>query len=209
MCTSLILGSLKISLMIFNVIHALLGICILVYGCYLEIDYGTYVVTIVTLSVGAFIAIVGCFGICSAATKNWCCLTSYSILMGILFGVNLAILIVAFSSYDTLVGAVDSDNTDIHKFQDDLKRRKDVYIIIQCVVVLIEFVCIWFGLMYRKHDGEIAMSDGYENFATDQSNDFSLASSKGIGDDEDNKPLTDAQKRRQDMKEKYGIGSKK
>lgn len=203
MCTSLILGSLKISLTLFNALHILAGMCIVCFGGYLQIDYGTYVITIVTLSVGAFITILGCVGVCAVRAKNWCLLTTYSIFMAILFFINVAILILAFVDYDTFVGSLDSDNSDINEFKDNVRRNKNVFYVLQSVIVFIEFICVWFGLMMRKHDGDI-LNDGYEEFSKEKSNDLTLAIDVAA-DNEEDKILTEGQKKRHALREKYGL----
>eukprot|EP01084_Bolivina_argentea_P056331 103120_1 len=163
MCTSLILGSLKISLILFNIIHVLAGICITAFGVYLQIDYGTYIITIVTLCVGSFITILGCLGTCATAHKNWCLLTTFSIFMGILFFSNVAILVIAIVDYDAFINAIDSNHSDINKIKDHIRKGKNWFIILQVCIVLIEFICIWFSLMMRKHDPNI-LNNGYEEF---------------------------------------------
>lgn len=215
MCTSLILGSLKVSLTVFNILHIVVGICILSFGAYLQIDYGLYDITIVTLSVGGFVTILGCLGICAVAAKNWCLITTYSIFMGLSFFTNVTILIVSFASYETLIGAVDSKNADIKEVQDDLKKRKHIFEILQCVIVVVEFICVWFALMFRKNDGDI-LNDGYEEFDQSKglSNDLTLGS-KGDDDgtpppfrDDEEKVMTASQKKRAALREKYGIEKK-
>ena len=205
MCTTLILGSLKISLTLFNALHILAGLCILSFGGYLQIDYGTYVITIVTLSVGAFITILGCLGVCAVRAKSWCLLTTYSIFMAVLFFVNLSILIVAFVDYDTFVGGLDSNNSDIKEFKDNVDRNKNVFYVLQAVIVFIECVCVWFGLMMRKHDGDI-LNDGYEEFNREKSNDLAFGiDAAEYQQNVDEKMLTEAQRKRQALREKYGL----
>ena len=211
MCTSLILGSLKISLTIFNILHVIVGICIVSFGLYLQVDYGTYVVTVVTLAVGTFITIIGCLGICAVSAKNWCLITTYTIFMGILFFTNVTILVISFADYNTFIGAVGSNNSDIKEVQDDLKRGKHVFEILQCVVVLVEFICVWFSLMFRKNEGEIM--NEYEEFPKDKSNDLTLGSNDDQGTPppfhhEDEKVMTASQKKRHALREKYGIQKK-
>ena len=75
MCTSLILSSLKVSLHLFNALHILVGLVIASFGCYLQIDYGTYVVTIVSLALGGYILLLGCLGLVAVRLQNWCLLT--------------------------------------------------------------------------------------------------------------------------------------
>ena len=206
----MILGSLKISLTIFNILHILVGLGILSFGVYLQIDYGTYDITIITLSVGGFVTMIGCLGICAVAAKNWCLLTTYSIFMGILFFTNVTILIVSFASYETLIGAVDSKNSDIKEVQDDLKKRKHVFQILQGVIVLIEFICVWFSLMFRKNNGDI-LNDGYEEFEQSKGLSADLTLSQGTSPpfhDDDEKVMTASQKKRQAMREKYGLEKK-
>eukprot|EP00483_Globobulimina_turgida_P012897 UN12921 len=210
MCSSLILGSLKISLTIFNILHVLVGLCVTAFGGYLQIDYGTYVITIVTLIVGVFITILGCLGICAVThPKNWCLLTTYSIFMGMLFFINIAILVVAFADYDTFVGSLDSNNSDMNGIKNDIKKGKRGYQILQCVIVLIEFICVWFSLMMRKHDGDI-LNDGYEEFDESASRDLTLGDDEPINyhNEEDDKVLTTSQKKRQALREKYGLDQK-
>ena len=128
--------------------------------------------------------------------------------MNIIYGVT--ILIVSFASYETLIGAVDSNNSDIKEVQDDLKKRKHVFQILQSVIVLIELICVWFALMFRKNDGDI-LNDGYEEFEQSKalSNDLTLGS-QGTSPfhDDDEKVMTASQKKRQSMREKYGLEKK-
>ena len=56
--------SLKISLTI-TMFYIFLGLGILSFGVYLQIDFGTYDITIITLSVGGFVTMLGCLGLCS------------------------------------------------------------------------------------------------------------------------------------------------
>eukprot|EP01084_Bolivina_argentea_P101434 181857_1 len=208
MCTSLILGSLKISLTLFNIIHVLVGICVTAFGGYLQIDYGTYIITVVTLCVGSFITILGCLGICATARKNWCLLTTYSIFMGMLFFLNIAILVVAIVDYDTFVNALNSNNSDINEIKNDIRKGKHGYIALQVCIVLIEFVCVWFSLMMRKHDGDI-LNDGYEEFEPSGTDDLALGTGSPINveyhNEEEDVVLTTSQKKRVAMREKYGL----
>ena len=70
-----ILGSVKVSLHLFNALHILAGLTIVSFGCYLQIDFGTYVVTIVSLALGGYILILGCLGLIAVRFQNWCLLT--------------------------------------------------------------------------------------------------------------------------------------
>eukprot|EP01083_Nonionella_stella_P018185 50795_1 len=201
MCASFILGSLVISLKIFNVLHVLVGIAITSFGCYLQIEYGTYVVSIVSLSVGSFITLLGCLGICAAVKQKWCLLTTYSVLMGVLFFVNAAILLVSFFKYDALLGSVDSDNVNINKAKDELENRKHLFQIVLGSVVFVEFICIWFSLMMRRHEGAI-LDEGYKEFDVDHSShDLTL----GSHHESEDQILSASQKNREAIREKYGL----
>ena len=107
MCTSLILGSIKLSLNIFNILHSCVGLAILIFGVYLQIDYGTFAITIITMVLGVFIMLVGCMGLCSVRSQSHCLLTTYAIFMALLFFGDLVIMIMSFATFDTFTS---SDN---------------------------------------------------------------------------------------------------
>eukprot|EP00485_Elphidium_margaritaceum_P008899 CAMPEP_0202708500 /NCGR_PEP_ID=MMETSP1385-20130828/20687_1 /ASSEMBLY_ACC=CAM_ASM_000861 /TAXON_ID=933848 /ORGANISM="Elphidium margaritaceum" /LENGTH=181 /DNA_ID=CAMNT_0049367487 /DNA_START=100 /DNA_END=645 /DNA_ORIENTATION=- len=181
----------------------MIGLGITGFGSYLQIEYGTYVVSVVTLTVGVFVSIAGLLGLCAvnlSRKKNWCLLTTYSALMVILFFANIAILILSFTSYDTLIDAVKTENSDVEKVQKELRHRKQIVQILQGVVVFVEFLCIWFSLMYRKHEGDM-LQNGYQEFVGISGNDFIVAP-------EEEKVMTDGQMKRQAMREKYGLDEK-
>merc|ERR1739842_136090 len=83
------------------------------------------------------------------------------------------------------------------EFQDNVRKHQNIFYIVQACIVFIEFVCVWFGLMMRKHDGDI-LNDGYEEFSHSNSKSDDLNFDTGAVDDE--KPITDAQKKRHLMR---------
>ena len=131
---------------------------------------------------------------------------TYTMLMGIILFVNVAVLIVAFASWDTLIGSINTNNDDVNKFQDDLKGRKRVYQIVQSAIVLIEFCCLWFALLFRKKDGnEILSDDGYAEFEKSASRELGMPDPAEWDPQEEDKVMTTSQKHRQSIREKYGL----
>lgn len=126
--------------------------------------------------------------------------------MGIIFFVNAAILIVAFASWKTLVGSLDTDNGDVDKFADDLEGHKHIYQIMQSAIVVIEFCCLWFALLFRKKEGKEVLNDeGYAEFEKSASRDYAMPDPGHWDPQQEDEVMTTSQQKRKAMREKYGL----
>ena len=107
MCLRLFLGTAKLILNVFNVVHLLVGLGLASFGLYLELTYGS-TFSEMTIAIGCVVVLTAIVGLFAVKTSSYCLLTTYSILMALLFLANLIILIISYSDFNTLLGKIQS-----------------------------------------------------------------------------------------------------
>ena len=145
----------KIVLLILNVLHVICGIILLGFMTYVMINYSSLLPEI-GIGLGGFVTIVGLLGIFAVKIKGYYTLTTYAILMSLLLLANTTILIISFSNFDALLKNLNSKgDSDIDNAKQFMKDRKVYVVWILICIVAVEFVCVWFGLIYRQ-DNEVS-----------------------------------------------------
>jgi len=201
MCKELCTGSIKLTLNIFNILHCLVGLTLLIYGIYCQANYASTFSELV-MGLAVFVLLTGLLGLLATRQKSHCLLTIYSILMAILFIANGVILIIALANFHTLIQNISSENS---KAKSWLKEHKTIYIYIQVVLVSIEFICMTLGLIYRKseHVNDVNSDIKYNRFSTaDLVLDTNSAEDYGTTGDS---TMSASAKHRADIKSKYNI----
>mmetsp|Transcript_79997 Transcript_79997/g.97917 ORF Transcript_79997/g.97917 Transcript_79997/m.97917 type:complete len:209 (-) Transcript_79997:67-693(-) len=199
----------KFVLYILNILHVICGIILLGFMTYVMINYRSLLPEI-GIGLGGFVTIVGLLGIFSVKIKGYYTLTTYAILMSLLLLANTTILIISFSNFDSLLKNLNSKgDSDIDNAKQWMRDRKVYVIWILISIVAVEFVCVWFGLIYRQdNEREIYANRQDTKLLSDDNNsvsDYNLSVNGNGFDGLNDEPKSAASKNRQSMRDKYGL----
>ncbi|XP_003223232.1 CD63 antigen [Anolis carolinensis] len=131
----------KFLVFFFNFIFWLCGIALIALGVYVQIELNKTLQTtgsisssgasIIILSVGVIVFFISFFGCCGAIKENYCMVTTFAVLLTLIFLVEIAAAIAGYVFKDKVRTVIDTEiraemnqynNSDIAKGLDDVQR---------------------------------------------------------------------------------------
>nr|XP_060619928.1 CD63 antigen [Anolis sagrei ordinatus] len=131
----------KFLVFFFNFLFWLCGIALIALGVYVQIELSKTLQTtssvsvsgapIVILAVGVIVFFISFFGCCGAIKENYCMVTTFAVLLTLIFLVEIAAAIAGYVFKDKVKEIIDTEikeemkqynNSDIHKALDDIQK---------------------------------------------------------------------------------------
>jgi len=153
MCVSCILGSIRLIVYFTNSLHALLGLTVLGYGVYTDVNGGS-MYSMLMMAVGGFVFVSALIGIIGVYKNNKCLLFTYGLGMLVLILVNIALLIMTIKDISKLLGSVSEKNKNWLESKDHEQLVEFLF----AGLIGIELLCLVLGcVLYRnKNTGTVS-----------------------------------------------------
>ncbi|XP_017779169.1 PREDICTED: tetraspanin-9-like [Nicrophorus vespilloides] len=122
----------KYLVFLFNLVFALAGLALLIVGILFKLDFNDIagaledspfgVAPVLMIVIGAIIFVIAFFGCCGAIKENSCMLTSYSVVLLVIFILQIALGVYVFLSIKNESDLKDSITKDLNKSLDKYKK---------------------------------------------------------------------------------------
>ncbi|XP_063808731.1 CD63 antigen [Pseudophryne corroboree] len=126
----------KYLVFIFNLLFWICGIALIALGIYVQVTLNSSVIiknaasaapAIVLIAVGVVIFFISFFGCCGAAKENYCMVTTFAVLLSLVFLVEIAAAIAGYVFRDKIQGAFQDAITDgMSKYNTNNSSREQI-----------------------------------------------------------------------------------
>jgi len=183
-------------LQLFNLLHALAGLLITGYGVYLMVhEKDSSLISKVVAITGAVVFFVGALGWYAASRKSSCLLKLYTILMLVLCLGQTALVLALVIKPDKVLGIDVVKGEDVDTAKKWIKDHLKLFIIVEAALAGVEFFLVAAACCFRTERPLKFGESINEPLVTDDEFNW------------DTKPVekTDKQKRRDELRAKYGL----